>query len=371
MPKKFHFFVHFYRAKTLYNRFCYFVLYQLRSGSKIICLLKVNLMAIPNQSKKKGKPAKDKTPAQEKDDYAQLKAISIKFFGQWADKYSASFESVRKPLSAAGMKILFRTYVSLIFFLPLLGFFISFLTALFISIAITGADILTSIMYSAAASAAVAAIVFAMVYLYPISVASTRKRSIDANMPFAINHMAAIAGSGVPPSTMFKLLTSFGEYGELSKEAEKIVRNIELFGLDVVTSMKEVAKRTPSSVFRELLDGMITIIEAGGNLQLFLKTQSEKALFEYRIKREKYLEVLSTYADFYTAVLIMAPMFLIAILAIMNMIGGDMFGMPITGSGNIFDGTYKVGVMDLGIYLLIPVVNIAFILFVHLTQPEL
>ncbi|MBU3957737.1 MAG: type II secretion system F family protein [Nanoarchaeota archaeon] len=328
-------------------------------------------MAILNQSKKKDKPAIAKPPAREKDDYAQLKAMSVKFFGRWADKYSASFESVRKPLSKSGMKTLFRTYVSLIFFLPLLGFFISFLAALFISVAIVGIDILMSVLYSAAASAVVAAIVFAMVYLYPISVANARKRSIDANMPFAINHMAAIAGSGVPPSTMFKLLTSFGEYGELSKESEKIVRNIELFGLDVVTSMKEVAKRTPSSVFKELLDGMTMIIEVGGNLQLFLKTQSDKSLFEYRIKREKYLEVLSTYADFYTAVLIMAPMFLIAILAIMNMIGGDMWGMPITGSGDIFDGTYKLGVMDLGIYLLIPVVNIAFIIFVHLTQPEL
>lgn len=328
-------------------------------------------MAILNQSKKKDKPAKAKPLAQEKDDYAQLKATSVKFFGQLADKHSASFESIRKPLSEAGMKTLFRTYVSLIFFLPLIGFFVSFLTALFISVALAGIDILTAVLYSVVASAAAAAIIFAVVYLYPLSAASTRKRSIDANMPFAINHMSAIAGSGVPPSTMFKLLTSFGEYGELSKEAEKIVRNIDLFGLDVVTSMKEVAKRTPSSVFRELLDGMITIIEAGGNLQLFLKTQSDKALFEYRIKREKYLEVLSTYADFYTAVLIMAPMFLIAILAIMNMIGGDMMGMPIAGSGDIFAGTYKVGVMDLGIYLLIPVVNIAFIIFVHITQPEL
>lgn len=320
---------------------------------------------------KKGKPAKIKPTAKERDDYARLRFMSVKLFGRWADNYSSSFESMRKPLSEAGMKTLFRTYVSLIFFLPVLGFFASFFTAFFIFVAIAGADIITSVLESAGASAAVALFIFAMVYLYPLSAANARKRSIDANVPFAINHMAAIAGSGVPPSTMFKLLTSFGEYGELSKEAEKIVRNIDLFGLDVVTSMKEVAKRTPSSVFKELIDGMTTIIETGGNLQLFLKTQSEKALFEYRIRREKYLEILSTYADFYTAVLIMAPMFLIAILAIMNMIGGDMMGMPITGSGNILAGTYKMGVMDLGIYLLIPVVNLAFIIFVHLTQPEL
>ncbi len=304
----------------------------------------------------------------EKDDYTQLKAISVRLFGKWADKYSSSFESIRKPLSESGMKMLFRTYVSLIFFVPLLGFFISFFTVLFIVYSTLHMHtILESLMVSSGA----AAVAFAAVYLYPISAAGSRKRSIDANMPFAINHMAAIASSGVPPSTMFRLLIGFGEYGELSKEAEKIVRNIDLFGQDVVTSMKEISKRTPSADFKELLDGMTTIIETGGNLNLFLKTQSDKALFEYRIKREKYLEVLSTYADFYTAVLIMAPMFLIAILAIMNMIGGDLMNMPITGSGDFFAGTYNLGVMDLGIYLLIPVVNIAFILFVHLTQPEL
>lgn len=310
-----------------------------------------------------------KTKQKEKDDYALIKGLGARLFGRWADKYSSAFEPIRKSLSASGMKILFRTYVSLIFFLSVLGFlgslFMSFMLAMMLNV-----EVATAVLESFGMSAAAALVIFVMAYLYPISMANTRKRSIDANMPFAINHMAAIASSGVPPSTLFRLLMGFGEYGELSKEAEKIVRNIEMFGQDVATSMKEVAKRTPSDAFREILNGMTTIIETGGNLQLFLKTQSEKALFEYRIKREKYLEILSTYADFYTAVLIMAPMFLIAILAIMNMIGGDMMGMPINGSGDFFAGTYKPGVMDLGIYLLIPVVNIAFILFVHFTQPE-
>ncbi len=308
---------------------------------------------------------------EDRDKYVHIKGMSARLFGGWADRHSAIFEPIRKPLSKSGMKILFRTYVSMTFFISALVFAAGFFVSLPIFIFAANAGAINSVLDSVGVSVAAAASVFAMAYIYPISLANSRKRSIDANMPFAINHIAAISSSGVPPSILFRLLTSFGEYGELSKEAEKIVRNIELFGQDVNTSMKEVAMRTPSDAFRELLNGMTAIIETGGNLQLFLKNQSEKALFEYRIKREKYLEILSTYADFYTAVLIMAPMFLIAILAIMNMIGGDMMGMPITGSGNIFAGTYKTGIMDIGIYLLIPIVNIAFILFVHFTQPEL
>lgn len=309
--------------------------------------------------------------AEKKDKYTALKSMSVRLFGKWADSHLAIFEPIRKPLSESGMKTLFRTYVSMIFFLSVFGFVLSFFAVLFFAFFAVKTDTIVSLFYSSGASLVASVIIFAMAYLYPISMASGRKKSIESNMPFAINHMAAIASSGVPPSTMFKLLTRFGEYDELSKEAEKITRNIDMFGQDVATSMREVAKRTPSPAFKELLGGMTSIIETGGNLQLFLKTQSDKALFDYRLKRERYLEVLSTYADFYTAVLIMAPMFLIAILAIMNMIGGEMIGMPITGSGDIFRGTYKPGVMDLGIYLLIPLVNLGFIFFVHFTQPEI
>ncbi len=70
------------------------------------------------------------------------------------------------------------------------------------------------------------------------------------------------------------------------------------------------------------------------------------------------MQALSTYADFYTAVMIAAPLFLISILAIMNVVGGTIEGMTISD------------IMNLGIYLVIPATNIAFIMFIHFTQPE-
>ena len=81
-------------------------------------------------------------------------------------------------------------------------------------------------------------------------------------------------------------------------------------------------------------------------------------MFDYRLKREKYLQTLSTYADFYTATLIAAPLFFISILSVMALIGGQVFGLSIPMT------------MRLGIYLLIPLLNTIFILFVHYTQPS-
>lgn len=290
--------------------------------------------------------------------FGWLRILSAKIFGKVADKYEEGFGQLKKALLEADMKILFRTYFSMILFLSLLGFILS-LILIPVILSVLNANALQIIIFSATLPFAIALVIFAFGYFYPISKAASRKKSIDMNLPFAINHMAAIAGSGVPPSTMFRLLTGFGEYGEISKEAEKIVRDTDVFGQDVTTALRGVTSRTPSSAFRELLEGVLSTIETGGNLQAYLKQQSDKALFEYRIKREKYMEILSAYADFYTAVLIAAPLFLIAILAIMNMIGGKLWGMEISD------------VMHIGIFLLMPIVNTVFLLFIHYTQPEL
>ncbi len=301
---------------------------------------------------------KKEMPPLSREKYVWLKGVSVKLFGSIADKYEESFGGLKKSLVEADIKILFRTYFSIISFLSFIGFFLSiiFITVV---LSILNFSVLQIIMFSVVLPIGIASSVFTFGYFYPASRATSRKKSIEMNMPFAVNHMAAIASSGVPPYTMFRLLTGFGEYGEISKEAEKIVRNIDVFGQDIATALRDITNRTPSPSFREILEGILSTIETGGNLQAYLKQQSDKELFEYRIKREKYLEVLSTYADFYTAVMIAAPLFLVAVLAIMNMIGGKLWGMEISD------------VMNIGIFALIPVVNIGFLLFVHYTQPEL
>ncbi len=286
--------------------------------------------------------------------YVFLKRIALRLFGKYTDMFSATFIGLKNAILKSGMDIIFRTYVSLMFFTAFFSLILSFIVlyALFYFNVVPFAYVVFIPLCLSVSS-------FIIFYAYPFFVASSRRRNMEANLPFAINHMSAVATSGVPPYMIFKLLSKFGEYGEVSKESGKIVRNMEVFGQDITTSLKEVSARSPSKLFSDLLDGICSIIETGGNLQTYLAQQAEAALFEYRMKREKYMEILSTYADFYTAVLIAAPMFLVAILAIMNMIGGELFGMSIDQA------------MNIGIFVLMPVLNIGFILFVHMTQPEI
>lgn len=291
------------------------------------------------------------------EDYHFLKKPAIKLFGKTIDKYSNYFKPARIALRKADTKMLFRTYMSIVFFLTTFVFFLTFFTTLVfclyfklnIFFTISGLLIIPSLF---------SLLAFLLYYTYPLSLAEKRKNDIESNLPFALNHMAVIAGSGVPPRVMFKVLSRFKEYGEISKESKKIIRNIEVFGLDEMTAIKEVASKTPSQPFRDFLQGILLTIQTGGSLKKFLKVESEKAMFDYRIKRNKYVQQLSIYADFYTALLIAAPLIFIVLLPILGILQGTLFGYTIEE------------IINLGMIAL-AAINIGFLVFIHITQPKI
>jgi len=285
--------------------------------------------------------------ALEADSYA---ALSNTLMGDIVDEYGEYFEDIRGDLQRAGINTLFRTYVSQLF----LTTAFTFMTVLLITVIVTAIvqpPLIFAIVLVLTAPVMLSTVVFTMLYIYPSQKAKGRKTDIENNLPFALNQMSAVASSGIPPSDMFKLLMDFDEYGEVSRESQKVIRKIELFGEGITTALRETANETPSPELKEVMYGMISTIETGGDLEEFLQEHAEAALFDYRLRREKQIENISTYASFYTALLIAAPLFLIAILSVMNIIGGNVLGLAIPD------------VMRLGVYVGIPLINIAFIVF--------
>lgn len=272
--------------------------------------------------------------------------------------FEGRLQLLRRHIKEAALGTLFDTYAATMLFYSFIGGCIVFLYSIF-ALTFVGVWILPAIILSVFIAMVSAASVIGVFFLYPFYLTSARRKSIETNLPFAINHMGALAASGIPPHTMFKLLTDAKEYGEIANEARRIVRNVEVFGMDVTTAMRQVSDRTPSSELRQFLSGIIATISTGGDLRSHLKVAAKEALSDYRLKRERYMESLSTYADFYVGVLIAAPLFFISILSLLAIIGGELAGMPI-------------GVLlTLGIYVVLPVLNIAFLIFIHMTQPTM
>ncbi|MEM5776829.1 MAG: type II secretion system F family protein [Candidatus Aenigmatarchaeota archaeon] len=283
---------------------------------------------------------------------------SLLFTSWFIDNFEDLFKPLNKELPKAGINLPKRVYNSIIVFNSFIAYIIT-LIGIIIANLFFKMNPFSFIVYLIFLPLVVAIIVFIIGYFYPIQLVASRRAKIETNLPFAVAHMGAIASSGIPPSAVFKLLSKFKEYDVLAEEMEKIVTNIEVFGLDPVTAMKEVAKRTPSEKFKQILLGFASTIESGGSLKIYLKNMSEQTLFQWRMKREKYLQQLSTYAEFYTGILIAAPLFIISLFAIMNMIEPNLGGIGI------------LQLMRLSIYLLIPILNIVFIVFLSTTQVEI
>lgn len=283
-----------------------------------------------------------------------LDAAANALFGPTVDKYGGPFEDLKEDLNHANMDVLYRTYVSKIFLYSISGFILG-IVAGFIYVWYADPSIVNAVRYTIGVPFAFGLLVFGFMYLYPAQRAKTRKKNIEENLPFALNHLGAIATSGISPTAMFELLNTFEEYGGISKEAGEISRRVNVFGEDLTTALREVAKRSPSDDWSEVLYGIISTVETGGSLKSYLKEKADEAIFEYNLEREKEIERLSTYASFYTAILIAAPVFLVVILAVMNLLGGQIGGFAIRD------------LMWLGVHVIIPVINALFVAFLALT----
>jgi len=195
---------------------------------------------------------------------------------------------------------------------------------------------------------------FFLFYSYPTTAAKNRNTKIKKMLPFSVSYMATVASSNVPPLIMFKILSAFKEYGELAKEAESIVRDVEMFGMTTLAAIKKQAKITPSKDMRDLLFGVNTMIMTGGDLRIFLKEKSEELMNDYRRRIRKYSQDISLYVEMYLTLIITGSIFFIVLSSIISTISA--------GLGTIMVQTFVV-------FILLPLLSIAFIVLIKSTNP--
>lgn len=264
-------------------------------------------------------------------------------------RFEGFFEPLLRSLTSANIRILSRTYLSIILFSTILIFPISLVITFILT---------TSILLSLLVSLLIAVSTFALIYGYPFIISNDRKNKIDQELVFAIVHMAAVAGSGAHPMKIFQLLVGSGEYDVLGDELKRVLNYINIFGYSLSNSLKAVAKTTPSSELKELFYGMVSSIETGGDIRQYLADKADDTLTKYRFSQKKHLESIATYSEIYTGFLIAGPLLFIVTLAILEKISPNVSGIPINT------------LATLGTFVLLPLLNVLFILFLETMKSE-
>lgn len=323
-------------------------------------LEKLAIKRTRKKEEKEVKKVKEKKPS-----------IYVKFSSKLFYNYSMSlinkgkFRRLRRDLVKSNLGFVPGSYISVIFFSTLVSvvaavfvmlFFLFFnvgATPPFITIA--GETLASRFLKVFWLLFAIPVAAFAFTYFYP----SLEKRSLESKLnqelPFAVIHMSSISSSMIEPSKIFGIIISTKEYPYLEKEFIMLQNEINIYGYDLVTVLKNRSYNSPSRKLSELFNGLATTITSGGNLPEFFDKRAQTLLFEHRLDKERQSKAAETFMDIYISVVIAAPMILMLLLIMMR----------ISGLGiSLSTGTITL-IMVLGVTL----INILFLTFLQLKQP--
>jgi len=271
-----------------------------------------------------------------------LTSYSYRLFGSYFSKRRAKYFDLRQELLKTRFNISFDMYLSLAVLCSLLMVAVGLLFAILVVSTFGAPDIiftrsfitdifkgfheyrnLTLKIISVVVIMGIFGVGTFITFLnYPKLINSNRKRSIDTMLPYAVHYMSAMSGAGVIPVDIFSSLAKNKIYGEAAVEASYVVRDIKVLGNDLVQAMKNVASTTPSYRMQEFLQGAITIVSSGGDLESFLKLKAEQFVIESKREQKEFLDTLGLIAETYVTAFVAGPLFLIVMMSVMTIMGG-------------------------------------------------
>lgn len=150
-----------------------------------------------------------------------------------------------------------------------------------------------------------------------------RGKEIDENLPHGLNYMLALANAGLPPREVWASLARAHVFGALAIEAERIVRDLDVFGHDLISALRIAQERTPSKKFQEFLQGAISSFQSGVELESYLRNKGEQYQRDAVEHQLKTIDTMGLMAEAFLVVVVAAPLFLIILLTVMAITQGE------------------------------------------------
>jgi len=242
------------------------------------------------------------------------------------------FEDLRESLEKARLKVAFPAYVAFMLFYSVTAAASVFALTFLMGFLIFHVQLVYVLLLASAFALLGGAIVLIFLYAYPSSLAGSRRRLLEEELPYVASHMAVLSQAGLTPERMFRSLASIEAKGFRSvaaEEARDIVRDVHLLGFDVVSAMERCSKRSPSNAFSEFIDGMIGVTRSGGDLTKYFLNSAKAFMDHARIAARQLVETLGTLAEAYVSMMVVFPLIAIVMLAVMGVIGGTLGGLSI------------------------------------------
>jgi len=276
-------------------------------------------------------------------------AIAYELLNKKLEKVYPHFQEIHIQLKKGGVLIAFKPYIAFMVLASIISFAVSIPISFIVFPLLIGIQILSvmNFLFSLVIAVSVALIILMVIYIYPSLKAGNRKGPIDKNLPYISNFLTLLSSSNVPPSVIFESMAKIDTLKEVRLEFSNIIRDIEVFGNDLMSSILDNAKLTPHDKLGEILQGYVATVRTGGNPTEYLKITTEKVTKDRVGKLDLMLESLAAMAEIYIMMLVAAPLLFVVLFVTLGMIGSGTiagfsmslilylltyFGIPIMGA---------------------------------------
>jgi len=248
--------------------------------------------------------------------FTKLKRLPFFLIGDKIKARQGKFENLRTSLRQARIPMSYEIYISNAMFYSLIAGIVGALIGLifaYIIVSVVGLpERLTHLTFSESTAwllgfrniaisflimifltALFGGITYGLFLLYPAFQAGERKQSIDRNLPYAVTFMFALSRGGMNIIDIMRSLSkSESTYGEVSREVDVILRDMDYFGSDLKTALYNLCEVTPSEKLKDLMYNLLTVIDSGGNIPTYFRDKSEQYLNSAKIEQKGFLETL-------------------------------------------------------------------------------
>ena len=152
-----------------------------------------------------------------------------------------------------------------------------------------------------------------------------QSQKIERELPYFITIVSLLAASGFGPFTIFQKIKEMRLLPLMRIESIKILKRIDLLGVDPLTAITETKEKQASRLLGEFLSGYVSAIQSGGNVANYLKTKVKSAYDLLENKEKLSVEKLSGVIHGWLTMQIVV----LAVFILMSAIGSN----PLTGSG--------------------------------------
>ncbi|TLY02850.1 MAG: secretion system protein [Thaumarchaeota archaeon] len=118
-------------------------------------------------------------------------------------------------------------------------------------------------------------------------------QKLERELPYFITIVSLLASSGFGPYSIFQKFREIDLLPLVKTESIKILKRIELLGMDPLDAIGQAKDKQGSRLFGEFLSGYVSAIQSGGNVINYLKTKMESSFVSLESKEKLGVEKIS------------------------------------------------------------------------------